>query len=90
MHPLNNPKDIMKTPTKKTVGPFTAAIQRAFETVHEQTGVTEGDLFHTGVAFSALGLIAVNVDFLPMSVHAVGWTAIFCGLAGMMFVRRIL
>ena len=80
----------MKTTAKKVVGPFTAGIQRAFDTVHEQTGVTKGDLFQVGIAFAALGLIAVNVAFLPMSVHAVGWTAIFCGLAGMMFVRRIL
>ena len=80
----------MKTTAKKVVGPFTAGIQKAFDTIHEQTGVTKGDLFHVGIAFAALGIIAVNVDFLPMSVHAVGWTAIFCGLAGMMFVRRIL
>ena len=80
----------MKTTTKKNVGPFTTGIQRAFDTVHEQTGVTKEDLFHMGIAFASLGIIAVNVDFLPMSVHAVGWTAIFCGLAGMMFVRRIL
>ena len=80
----------MKTTAKKVVGPFTAGIQKAFDTVHEQTGVTKGDLFHVGFAFASLGIIAVNVDFLPQALHVVGWTAIFCGLAGMMFVRRIL
>ena len=80
----------MKTTTKKNVGPFTAGIQRAFETVHEQTGVTKEDLFHMGIAFASLGIIAVNVDFLPQALHVVGWTAVFSGLAGMIFVRRIL
>ena len=80
----------MKTTTKKNVGPFTAGIQRAFATVHEQTGVTKEDLFHMGIAFASLGIIAVNVDFLPLALHAVGWSAIFSGTAGMIFVRRIL
>ena len=80
----------MKTPTKKTVGPFTEGIQRAFDTVHGQTGVSKSDLFAMGMTFASLGLIAVNVDFLPLALHAVGWTAVFSGLAGMIFVRRIL
>ena len=80
----------MKTPTKKIAGPFTACIQRAFDSVHGQTGVSKSDLFAMGMTFASLGLIAVNVAFLPEALHVVGWTAIFCGLAGMMFVKRIL
>ena len=80
----------MKTPTKKPAGIFTACIQRAFESVHGQTGVSKDDLFYMGMAFASLGLIAVNIDFLPPAMRVVGWTAVFCGTAGMIFLRRIL
>ena len=80
----------MKTPTKKIAGPFTACIQRAFDSVHGQTGVSKSDLFAMGMTFASLGLIVVNIDFLPLALHAVGWSAIFSGTAGMVFLRKIL
>ena len=80
----------MKTTTKKIAGPFTAAIQNAFAEVHGRTGISKEDLFAAALGYAAVGLIVVNMDFLPMALNAVGWTAVFCGTAGMIFVRRIL
>ena len=80
----------MKTPNKKTAGIFTTCIQRAFDSVHGQTGVSKEDLFFAAMAYACIGLTVVNVDFLPLALHVVGWSAVFSGTAGMMFVRRIL
>ena len=80
----------MKTTIKKTAGPFTAGIQKAYAKVHGRTGISKEDLFAAALGYAAVGLIAVNVNFLPQVLHVVGWTAVFSGLAGMIFVRRIL
>ena len=85
-----NPADVMKNPTNKINGPFARCIQKAFDEVHAQTGISKEDLFAAAMAFASIGLIVVNIDFLPLALHFVGWTAIFCGGTGMLFLRRIL
>ena len=73
---------------KKTV--IKEAVEKAFNQIHDDYGISENDLFMASLGYSSVGLVLVNLDWLPSSFHALGWTLIFFGVPSMVFIRKLL
>ena len=66
------------------------AVEKAFNQIHDDYGISENDLFMASLGYSSVGLVLVNLDWLPSSFHALGWTLIFFGVPSMVFIRKLL
>jgi hypothetical protein len=80
----------MKKNTTENPSMVRVIVEKAFKKTHEDYGVSENDVFVASVAFAGIGLILVNLDWIPASFKLLGWSLMAIGVASMFFIRKIL
>ena len=65
-------------------------VEKAFKKTQEDYCVSENDVFVASVAFAGIGLILVNIDWLPASINSLGWSLMVIGVASMVLIRKLL
>ena len=78
----------MKTEKKSSV--IREIVEVAFKKTNSVYGISAPDLFAGSVAFAAIGLILVNIDWMPASFNSLGWSLIVIGVASMVLIRKLL
>lgn len=68
----------------------TEVVEKSFKEIHEDSGISAQDLFMASLGYAAVGLLIVNLDWMPGSFHALGWSLISVGVLAMVFIRKIL
>jgi hypothetical protein len=67
---------------------FSQIVDKAFAEVLRDNGITAKDLFVLAVGHCALGLLLVNLSWLPSSFYVLGWTLMAAGLTTMILTRK--
>jgi hypothetical protein len=67
---------------------FSQIVDKAFAETLRENGITAKDLFVLAVGHCAVGLVLVNLSWLPGSFHALGWTLLAAGLTTMILIRK--
>ena len=80
----------MKKNTTEKPSMVRVIVENAFKKTHEDYGVSEHDIFAGSVSFAAIGLILVNIDWMPVSFNSLGWSLMVIGVASMILIKKLL
>lgn len=63
-------------------------VDKAFQEVSREHGINEQDLFMAALGHCAVGLLLVNLSWMPGSLHALGWMLLVVGFLVMLLIRK--
>ena len=78
----------MKKGMKTTPTVLSQVVEKAFKAVSQEHGVSEKDLFIAALGHCAVGLLLVNLGWMPGSFRALGWALLVAGLLVMVLIRK--
>ena len=78
----------MKKSIKVQPTVLSQVIDKAFKAVSQEHGISEKDLFMAALGHCAVGLLLVNLSWIPDSLRPLGWTLLVVGLLVMLLIRK--
>jgi hypothetical protein len=73
------PKKLACKPTS-----FGQIVKLALQQIRDEQGLSQEDFFMIAMGYSAVGLLLLNLDFIPKSIAPVGWVLAVVGLFAML------
>lgn len=75
-----------KPPAKPN--PFGQIVDRAFKDVQSEHGLSARDFFMVALGYSAVGLLLLNLEFVPKGIQPLGWLLLVPGVFVMVLFRK--
>jgi hypothetical protein len=63
-------------------------VDRAFAQIQAEHGLSGRDLFMLALGYCAVGLLLLNLDFIPKPLQPIGWVLVVPGLLTLVLMRN--